>query len=415
VLNALAEQPGGEAVLELAKRREDLMLVGGAVRDLLLGRKPLELDVTVADRAAEAAVDLASQLAGPTPAQTPQISIFERFGTACVEWEGGRIDIAQRRNETYPEPGALPVVEPGGLKADLTRRDFTLNAIALTLSGEEAGRLHAVEHGLEDLEAGRLRVLHERSFLDDPTRLLRLARYSGRLGLVVETTTGELARSALADGALDTVSRARIGAELWLAVSQEMPLRSLAALEELDLLSTLGLPASFDSSLAQAALDLMPLDGSIAELLMGVLLHPLGEVDDPQAAELLNEFEVPADIRQRVLASAFTAESMATNLQPDMRPSALRLLFHRVPVEAVSLTGALAQRRSPEILPLIEQWLGELRHVRLRIGGENLLAAGIAQGPDVGRRLTRALDMKLDGEIPDSAEAELRAALASTP
>lgn len=415
VLGALVEQPGGEAVLTLAKRREDLLLVGGAVRDLLLGHKPFELDVTVADGAAQAAVDLASELRLPPAAKPPRIVTFERFGTACVEWEGGRIDIAQRRKETYPEPGALPEVGPGDLQADLARRDFTLNAIALTLTGEDAGKLHTVKHGLEDLEAGRLRVLHDRSFLDDPTRLLRLARYSGRLGFEVESTTDKLARKALADGALGTVSHARIGAELWLAVSEQTPLRSLAALEELGLLSALGLPASFDSSLAEAALDLMPPDGSPAELLMGVLLHQLGDVDESHEADLLNGFEVPADTRERILASAFTADSMAERLQSEMRPSALRLFFDRVSVEAVSLAGALAQRRSPAIGRMVECWLGELRHVRLRIGGEDLLAAGIAQGPEVGQRLTRALDMKLDGEIADSATAELQAALGSSP
>lgn len=415
LLGALARQPGGEAVLALAQRREDLVLVGGAVRDLLLGHKPLELDVTVADQAAEAAVDLASQMAGPKSAETPQISIFERFGTACVEWEGGRIDIAQRRKESYPEPGALPEVEPGDLQADLARRDFTLNAIALTLSGEDAGRLHTVEHGLEDLEAGRLRVLHDRSFLDDPTRLLRLARYSGRLGFEVELTTAELARRALADDALDTVSSARIGAELWLAVSEQTPLSSLAALEKLGMLSAIALPVPFDSALAGAALDLLPSDGDPAELLMGVLLHPLADDEEPRAAELLNGFEVPADARERILVSAFTADSMAGRVEAAMPPSALRALFDRAPVETLALAGALAQPHSPEIGRMIERWLGELRHVRLRIGGGELLAAGVAQGPEIGLRLANALDMKLDGEIADSAEAELQAALEPTP
>lgn len=415
VLSALIDRPGGAALLSLAQRREDLVLVGGAVRDLLLGITPLELDVTVAEGAAQAAAGLAAELSLPETAAPPRIVAFERFGTACVEWDAGRIDIAQRRTETYPRPGSLPEVQPGDLDADLSRRDFTLNAIALPLSGPHAGMLQAVEHGLEDLQARRLRVLHDRSFLDDPTRLLRLARYSGRLDFEVEHRTAELARSALTDGALDTVSEARIGAELLLAVSEEDPIKSLVALDELGVLAALGLQAPFERSPAEAALALLPADGSPAELLMAILLHrpEAGEADRRRMGEKLNGFEVPADARERILASAFTAGPMAERLRSGLRPSDLRLIFERAPVEAISLAGALAQHRSPELGAMAEHWIGELRHVHLRIGGEDLLAAGIPQGPEVGLRLVRALDMKLDGEIPDSAEAELQAALGS--
>jgi tRNA nucleotidyltransferase (CCA-adding enzyme) len=415
VLSALIDQPGGTALLALAQRREDLMLVGGAVRDLLLGLTPLELDVTVVEGAAQAAASLAAELSLPETVDRPRIVAFERFGTACVEWDAGRIDIAQRRAESYPWPGSLPEVEPGDLPADLARRDFTLNAIALPLSGPDAGVLQAVESGLEDLQARRLRVLHDRSFLDDPTRLLRLARYSGRLGFEVEPRTAELARSALTDGALDTVSEARIGAELWLAVSEEDPIKPLVALDELGVLTELGLLTPFERPPAEAALALLPADGSPAELLMAILLHrpDTGEADRLRVGDTLNGFEVPADARERILTSVFTAGPMAQRLRSGLRPSDLRLIFARAPVEAIALAGALAQRRSSELGGMAEHWLAELRHVRLRIGGEDLLAAGISQGPEVGLRLVRALDMKLDGEIPDSAEAELQAALGS--
>ncbi len=102
----------------------------------------------------------------------------ERFGTALVEWDGGRIDVATRRAESYPAPGALPEVRAGTEQEDLERRDFTVNAIAVRLGGERRGEVRAVPDALGDLEHGRLRVLHEQSFTDDPTRLLRMARYA---------------------------------------------------------------------------------------------------------------------------------------------------------------------------------------------------------------------------------------------
>ena len=183
------------------------------MRDLLLGSAPRELDVVVAGDAAALARELAARLgAGAT--------LHDRFGTAMLEWDGGRVDIAERRAESYPAPGALPEVRPGTSEEDLARRDFTVNAIAVALGGARRGELTCAEHALEDLDAGRLRVLHERSFIDDPTRLLRLARYRARLGFELEPDTAALASRALGRGALMTVSRARLGAELRLALGE---------------------------------------------------------------------------------------------------------------------------------------------------------------------------------------------------
>ena len=127
------------------------------------------------------------------------------------------IDVAIARAETYAEPGALPEVEPADLGRDLARRDFTVNAIALDLAD---GALAEFPGARDDLRAGRLRVLHDRSFLDDPTRLWRLARYAARLGFEIEPRTRELAEAAVSGGALGTVSGTRIGNELRLALAE---------------------------------------------------------------------------------------------------------------------------------------------------------------------------------------------------
>ena len=195
--------------------------------------------------------------------------------------EGARIDIATARREHYPAPGALPEVEPASLAEDLGRRDFTVNALASLLGGAQPGALHAVPGALEDLRAGRLRVLHERSFLEDPTRLWRLARYSARLGFAVEEHTAELAAAAVAGGALGTVSLARIGAELRLALGEADAVVALAALDELGLLAALHPRLWFDTRLAHDALELLSgAEGSSAEsrpdlLLLAVVLQPM--------------------------------------------------------------------------------------------------------------------------------------------
>ena len=155
--------------------------------------------------------------------------IHDRFGTSTVRLDGFTYDIARTRTETYPHPGALPEVAPGGSEARTSlRRDFTVNAIAMALGGAAPGELTPAPSALEDLDARLLRVFHDRSFIDDPTRLLRLARYASRLGFAVEQHTLELALAAVRSGALWTVSGPRIGAELRLAARERRSGRGLS-------------------------------------------------------------------------------------------------------------------------------------------------------------------------------------------
>jgi tRNA nucleotidyltransferase (CCA-adding enzyme) len=413
VIEALAARPGGLELLELAREREDLALVGGAVRDLMLGLTPRELDVVVTGGSAELAAELASRLPG-SDARMPETTRHERFGTVVVEWVNGRIDIAERRAESYRQPGALPDVRPGTPAEDLERRDFTVNAIAVLLGGPRAGEMEAVEHALEDLTAGRLRVLHEGSFLDDPLRLLRLARYRARLGFEVEPGTARLAQSAVAEGALGTVSRARIATELWLASEESDSASAFTSMDELGALAALSLPTPFDQPLLRDAWALMPADAVKEIVDVAVLFHPAGEPPDgarAAAAELMDGFEFPAETRERVLAGAFDAAILAKGIERAERPSQLRALLAGRPVEAVVIAGALGARSSADVLERARDWIAELRQVRLQIGGDDLLAAGLPEGPEVGRRLQRTLDRKLDGELAGGREAELRAAL----
>jgi tRNA nucleotidyltransferase (CCA-adding enzyme) len=384
VLDGLAGRPGSAELLELASAHNDLALVGGAVRDLLLGVTPRELDVVVAGGASE----LASELASLLPADDVRMTVHERFGTAIVEWPAGRIDIATRRAETYACPGALPDVRPGTVAEDLARRDFTVNAIAVPLAGQ--GELRSVEHALDDLAAGSLRVLHERSFRDDPTRLLRLARYAARLGFEVEAETARLARDALAVGALRTVSGGRVGAELWLA-AEEASAGAFVVMGDLGVLAALSLRSPYDERLLSEAGALLPTDGSRAVLALAVLLHD---------GELTVDLELPADMPAPL------------TFKGALRASQLRALLAGQPVEAVALAGALG---GPQARDNAARWLSDLRHVRLEITGTDLLAAGLSEGPEVGRRLARALDMKLDGELQGGREAELQAALEGEP
>jgi tRNA nucleotidyltransferase (CCA-adding enzyme) len=261
-----------------------------------------------------------------------------------------------------------------------------VNAIALGLDG----RLHAVEAALDDLEAGLLRVLHDVSFRDDPTRLWRVARYAARLGFAVEEHTRELA--AAADPS--TVSGDRLGAELRLALIEPDP---FAALRAAQALNPRLLPPGFAVREAEtrAALGLLPLEGR-ADLV--VLAACTAGMELPALLSWLDDLGFTAAERDLVAASSRAVT--AAPLRAARTNAEIARAARGAPVEAVALAGGNGARR----------WLDDLRHVRLEITGADLLAAGVPQGPEVGERLRRALDRKLDGEIA-GRDAELAAAL----
>lgn len=376
----LRSSPGGARLLDaLAATPTPAFVVGGAVRDLLLGRSPRELDVVV-----EGEVDeLAAALGGI-------VVEHDRFGTATVTVDGATYDLAQSRSETYPSPGALPVVAPAPLREDLLRRDVTVNAIALAPDGE----LIAVDGAIDDLRAGRLRVLHDASFIDDPTRLWRLARYAARLGFTVEPHTAELARAAVRTGALATVSGPRIGGEVRLALREPDPHGALRAAAGLELL-----PAGMDDPgpVADRAAALLPPEGRPALL---VLASWVATMDPATLRGWLDDLAFPAPDRAVVLAAA----SAPRRLTFPNRPSALAHALRGEPVEAVALAAAGGHAQAAH------RWFDDLRGVTLEIDGDDLLAAGVAPGPGVGEALRRALDARLDGEAPDR-ESQLRSAL----
>ncbi len=429
VLGALHDQPGGPQLLELADGRGDVELVGGAVRDLLLGGTPRELDVVVADDAAAFADELARRLnalAGQSASERFQSSSHERFRTALVWWEGSRIDVATRRSERYPEPGALPEVAEGTPEQDLQRRDFTVNAIALSLGGAQRGELRSVPGALEDLSAGRLRVLHDAGFIDDPTRLLRLARYRARLSFAIDEHTAGLAAAAVSSGALETVSHARIGTELRLALSEANTVAAIASIDDLGLLRALPAELSFDEETAHQALALLSEAGADTRpdlLLLATLLKPRGYplyhiVHDEaykQIAWLLDDWEFSATDRDLVLEALTKGLAIAQGLAFAEAPSAIREAVLRASLETVALVGATAAQFAEggdnDISDAARRWLTELHGVHLQITGEDLLAAGVPEGPEIGRCLDVALRRRLDGELEDSREAELAAAL----
>lgn len=333
-------------------------LVGGSVRDALLGRPSLDLDLAVDGPVAALALRL-----------DPGAVLHERFDTAEVEVEGKRIDLARTRSERYARPGALPVVEPAGIQEDLTRRDFTINAMAAPL--KDPGEVIDPCGGLVDLKRRVINVIHPGSFADDPTRALRAARYAARLGFDIDHRTADLLRSVH----LGTVSGERFESEL------ELIAREPTALEALRLAT------------AWRLLDLEEED-------LALIAH---------AFELL-ETDAWAGTCSR------TAVLLAVAGRGAMPTGRLGLDYPGSP----SLANSTAGRMDPVALVLaraagsdwLDQWISEWRQVSLEVGGDDLLAAGVSRGAAVGSGLDAALAAALDHGA-STREEQLAVALAA--
>jgi tRNA nucleotidyltransferase (CCA-adding enzyme) len=347
-----------DALHQIAERTS-AYLVGGVVRDLLLGQEVTDLDVAI-----EGDVEALADLPGFN---------LERDGlflTGRLEQGDVKIDVAQTRAESYPAPGALPEVRPASISDDLARRDFTINAMALAVGGD--GQLLDPHGGLEDLRARLLRILHERSFVDDPTRALRAARYAARFSFELEPETGRLLR----DTDLSTVSEDRIDNELRRIAAENDPAAALR------LIADWGVMPSFDPGAPDR----------VAKVTRLVSAEPWSEWVDRELAVKLAIVRPLPQIRELAAAT------------PERPSEAVRLAEPWDPAQLIVARALGAE--------WLDRYAGDWRHLGLEITGDDLLAEGIPEGPAVGRGLEAARSGKLDGEIA-GRDKELRIALAA--
>jgi tRNA nucleotidyltransferase (CCA-adding enzyme) len=333
-------------------------LMGGLVRDLLLGRQRADVDVVIEG-------DVAALEGAPGFA----LERGARFLTGRLRLDDTEIDIAQARAETYPEPGALPDVKPASIDQDLARRDFTINAMAIPLAGEP--ELIDPHGGVGDLRAGVLRVLHADSFVDDPTRALRAARYAARFDFDLEAETEKLLRRA----DLDTVSDDRVRGELRRIAAEVDPAKAIA------LIIDWGIAPTIDPDAPERV-------ATVTDLASG---PPWAGWADRGLAVMLAIVRPLPQIRELVAA------------EPE-RPSDIVRLAEPWDPSQLLVARALGAE-------WLDRYAAEFRHVSLEITGDDLLAEGVPEGPAIGRGLLAALSGKLDGELSGRDE-ELRIALA---
>jgi tRNA nucleotidyltransferase (CCA-adding enzyme) len=392
-----------------AREGVQIYLVGGPVRDLLLGRPVVDVDLVVEGDAQE----LADAVVGVPEWGPFEVTRHDRFGTVRIEAAGAHVDLASLRHETYSRPGALPEVMAGDFGQDARRRDFSVNALYLPLDGLSPNRRQAIldpEGGLEDLAGRRLRILHPLSFHDDPTRAWRAARFVARLGFKLDRGSRAALRSALRDGAFGGVSGERFRRELQLAVGEaEHGVHVGQVFGRLDEWHVLGalepglsLPRDRQGPLRRLSRAMTEPDwvagrwlGWVATL--AVWLAPLPAALRRRALE---RFAVRGEQAARIVALGRNADRTLKSLGRARGRGAVDSLLSDLPEETIQALYALAPA---PLRRRMLRWGAEDRRRRSPVGGADLVELGLS-GPEIGRVLSRIRTGFLDGEIANREE-----------
>ena len=385
-------------------------LVGGAVRDLLLGEPGFDVDVAVEGDGIALAETLAERLKG-------HVRPHEKFGTAVVvahDAAGGRqrVDVASTRSESYAYPAALPKVEHAGIRSDLARRDFTINAMAVSLKPETYGDLLDYYGGMTDLAARRIVVLHNLSFIEDPTRVLRAIRYESRYGLRMDEHTLNLARACCAMDLVGDLSSARLRDELVALLEEEKVDFSLRRMEEI------GLTPSIHGRLrAGPTTRALVHRGDRARLAHGLedevprwrlrLVWMLRELEPEEIATWTERMRIrrqDAEVLERALV---VGRRLVDRVGRGPSEADLYEFARGEPLEALLAASALDE--SGIAAERLGRFLDVTRHVKLAIGGEDLLELGFEASPEMGEVLRSVLHLRLNGVVR-SRDEELAAA-----
>ncbi len=381
---------------EVAYRQgQSLYLVGGVVRDLLLERTNLDLDLV----AEGDAINLVHQLAQVYPGK---IITHPRFNTAKLQWNGWSIDLATARSETYTKPGALPSVKPGSLRSDLLRRDFTINTMAIHLDPDHYGELIDLYGGIYDLEHKLIRILHEKSFTDDATRIWRGLRYEQRLNFHLEETTLKLLKRDIP--MLDTISGDRIRHELELILKEEFPERVFRRAEELSVLERLypslkgngWLAKKFGQARQLSSPSLPPVG-----LYLALLAYRLtGE----EVEQLMAKLRLPKSLAQTLRDAVSIKAKLKSLADPNLTPSSIYRLLHGY--APLAITANLLACDLPIARRHIQLFLDKLRYIKPALTGDDLKKMGIPPGPRIKEILNLLHEARLDGKVSSKKDEE---------
>ncbi|HSE59083.1 MAG TPA: CBS domain-containing protein, partial [Nitrospiraceae bacterium] len=387
---------------ELADRVEvGLYVVGGIVRDLLLGIENLDLDLVVEGDGLAFAKSLARTQRG-------QVKVHERFGTARVTLaDGFKVDVATARAEYYEYPTALPTVEQGSVKKDLYRRDFTINTLAVRLNRRQFGELIDFFGGERDLKGRTIRVLHSLSFVEDPTRVFRAVRFAVRFDFVLSRETRALIQGVVKMDLLRRLSKHRLTDELRLVLSEREPGKALALMDELEVLACLHPDLELTPRLrtllktTEEALDwyrLLYLDRPMESWLV-YLMAMLQVLPDQAVSEVLKRIELSARQEAAVRAGRFGGHRIFRELgrRPSVSPAAVHRALSGTADE--TLVFLMAKSKSEHVRRQLSAYVTTYQRMRPALTGDDLKRMGLKPGPLYRRILSKLLEARLNGVV----------------
>ena len=405
-MDIIEDQIGGPPLAALRALREagehldvPIYLVGGSVRDLLLGRPIKDLDFAVEGDAPSLAGRLAAGLGG-------RLVVHRRFHTASVYFCSHQVDLVTCRRERYARPAALPQVTPASIQEDLARRDFSINAMAAPLA---AGQQSLVDpfHGQQDLNLGLVRILHGRSLVDDPTRIFRLVRYEQRLGFKIEHETLEHLQRAVAADGIAGLSGDRVRNELELIFQEARPELALERALELGVLAAVHPALATGAALKGFQALGRHRDSSGASSGETAWLSAFGyQLDRAQGDAVAQRLNMPGSWRRAMRDSTYLKEISSQLKAPDLPNSRLVHLLDECSAEcSKEVVAAVAViSESPTLARRLTEYLDHLRLIGADLDGSDLRSLGVPAGPEMGKILDRLRNAKLDGKVANKAE-----------
>jgi len=382
-------------------------LVGGIVRDSLLNIQNHDIDIVVDGDGIKFGEELAKRLGA-------RLDIHKKFMTAVLTLKSGqRIDIATSRVEYYRKPAELPGVEAGSIKQDLARRDFTINSLALSLNDKNFGEILDFFGGREDIKNRKIRVLHKRSFIEDPTRIFRAVRFEKRLGFKMDKQTEALARSAIDMDIVSRLTGARIRDELIYILNEDRPFNAIKRLYDLGALSKIGITQviskEFTKDMRKAIssyIKLKPYQDSEPVKWRLLLIMMLGGDGAAVAESWCHGMKIRRKDIAVIVGSIKKISEAGKELGKEVEEdSKLYDIVRRYPPEL----QVICHSRGGDHAKNIRRYLAKLVNIKLEISGEDLKELGYKPSPVFKEVLGEVLRQKINGKI-SGRESELAAA-----
>ena len=379
-------------------------LVGGSVRDLLRGEENLDIDIVVEGDGISFAKTFGERLHA-------KVRTHERFGTAKIITDRLKLDVATARTEYYESPVSLPTVETSSIKKDLYRRDFTINTLAVKLNLKDFGLLIDFFGGQRDLREKTIRVIHNLSFIEDPTRAFRAVRFSERFGFKLSKHTENLIKSTIKMDLFNRLSGARLYEELLLAFNETEPVKTLKRLSEFDLLKVIHPNLAFTNELESTLqsmfetlawfnllfLEERPDRGAL------YLMALLSGLKDEERKAAIKRLSAPPKISEMIIKGMSQSKDILTRL-PLTDPVDLYHLLDGISLD--TLLFLMAASKDKQKQKSISQYLIELRRIKPILKGDDLKKIGIQPGPVYSRILEELLDEKLRGRVKNREDEE---------